>query len=126
MKLFEVEQRKGFLYITGLHGLESYAAAYWRAAKGMIDNKLFAGHGRPDFSTFPIAFLYRHAPELMLKAILIEHHETYSQKPELLLAAKVWGHYLTDRTSQNCGPSFTTRVLSYTSGTKTGHIFSRF
>lgn len=85
MKLFDLEQRTGRPYNIGLYGLESYSAAYWRAAKSMIDNRLFDGHGKPDFSIFPIAFLYRHALELMLKAILVEHHEMYSQKPELLL-----------------------------------------
>ena len=91
MKLFELEQRRGFPYITGLYGLESYAAAYWKAAKGMIESKLFDGRGRPDFSTFPIAFLYRHALELMLKSILIEHDE--KSKPEDVLNR---GHNLLD------------------------------
>jgi hypothetical protein len=85
MKLFEFEQRTSFPSVTGLHGLGSYAAAYWHAAKGMIDNKLFNSHGQPDFSTFPIAFLFRHALELMLKAILIEHDERYSEDPQSLL-----------------------------------------
>ena len=101
MDLFELKQRNGFPYITGLHGLESYAAAYWQAAKKMTENKLFDGHGKPDFSTFPIAFLYRHALELMLKAILVEHHEKYCEEPELVLDPKDRGHklpnaYLTD------------------------------
>ena len=93
MKLFDLEQRKGLPYITGLYGLGSYAAAYWSAAKGMINAKLFDARGRPDFSTFPIAFLYRHALELMLKAILIEHHEKYSTNPNGLLKR---GHRLTN------------------------------
>lgn len=62
----------------------------------MIDNKLCKDHCRPDFSTFPTAFMYRHALELMLKAILVEHHEIYSQNPESLLDAKNRGHQLTN------------------------------
>ncbi len=98
MRLFELEQRKDFPYITGLYGLESYAAAYWRAAKGLIENGLFDGCGRPDFSTFPIVFLYRHAMELMLKAVLIEHHEPFSRNPEKLLfrGHKLKTEYLAD------------------------------
>jgi hypothetical protein len=96
MNLFELEQRKGFPYITGLYALESYAAAYWRAAKSMIDYKIYKGDGRPDFSAFPIVFLYRQALELMIKAILVEHHETYSADPKTLLDASDRGHKLPD------------------------------
>ena len=46
------------------------------------------------FSTFPVAFLYRQALELMLKAILIEYHGTYSKDPKRLLNANDRGHRL--------------------------------
>ena len=95
MKLFEFEQIGGRPCITGLYALVDYAVAYWRAAREMIDNKLFDGRGRPDFSTFPIVYLYRHAMELLLKAIL-DHHRMYATKPELLLGAKDRGHRLTN------------------------------
>ena len=97
MKLFEfeLEQRRTFAGITGLYGLASYAYAYWRTAHALVEHlgpvqhpsircplhRLFEGGGRPDFSTFPIAYLYRHALELMLKAILVEHHPKYSSTP---------------------------------------------
>lgn len=94
-KLFHFETRKGLPSITGRYGLSSYAFEYWEAARGMMENKMYSGVGRPDFSTFPIAFLYRHALELLLKSILVEHHEIYSEDPELLLNAKDRGHRLT-------------------------------
>jgi hypothetical protein len=94
MKLFEFRKRKGFASVTGQYGLESYAFAYWRAARGLVEGKLFDGRGRPDFSTFPIAFLYRHALELTLKSILIEHDGQYSKNPSLLLKNKAKGHEL--------------------------------
>jgi len=74
--------------------MESYAAAYWRAAKCLIEKKCFDDRDRPAFTTFPIIFVYRQALELILKAILIEHHPMFSKKPELLLNSIDRGHKL--------------------------------
>jgi hypothetical protein len=91
MALFEFVKRRGFPYLTGIYALGSFASAYWDSARRLVDIGAFEDRGRPDFSVFPIAFLYRHALELMMKAILVEHGARVGYTAQAVLAM---GHRL--------------------------------
>jgi hypothetical protein len=53
-----------------LHDIAAYAAGYQRQARTLVDH-LEAVDDFPDFDAYPVFFLYRHALELYLKAIVI-------------------------------------------------------
>jgi len=64
--------------VTRLH---CFAAAYKRAGDTLIERAL--GGGEPDYSIFPIVFLYRHYIELALKCLLVEINISRRQRLEV-------------------------------------------
>ena len=70
--------------------LHCFAASYKRAGDTLIESAL-AGGG-PDYSIFPIVFLYRHYFELCLKCLLIETSATRGQRrvPKIHNLRQLW------------------------------------
>ena len=87
MAVFEIEPRKRSIFAlepSALEALWAYGQAYREAANTLVESKAYSGSGRPDYGSFPIAFLYRHSLELLLKSILCRHHPTYRKDPAAL------------------------------------------
>lgn len=89
MGVFEIEPRKEIglklLKPRGLQELWAYAQAYRHTANALVEAKEYVGSGSPDYSSFPIAYLYRHSLELLLKSILCSYHPRYRKEPAALL-----------------------------------------
>ena len=63
-----------------------------RQVVGRRQGRLFDGRGKPDFTVFPILFLYRPALELALKGIIAEHG--FRVGLDVGAEFKKWGHKL--------------------------------
>ncbi len=67
--LFEVHhtKRHGFIAAHTTLLLREYGAAYWEAATKLVEVGVQEG-----YDAYPVAFLYRHALETVIKSILVE------------------------------------------------------
>jgi hypothetical protein len=64
---FKRKPQVGFRALRHDTDFNTYANVFWRAAEKLADGREYG-----DVGELPIVFLYRHAIELMIKAILME------------------------------------------------------
>jgi hypothetical protein len=82
MALFEIQQqaKRGLRAAHTTPLLQEYAIAYWRAA-----GRLAEAGTKEGLDAYPAAFLYRHALETAMKAILVEHTPIHRNSTEAVL-----------------------------------------